>query len=151
MLKSNLLAGLGMFGVAIMMCGCSTLGSLNSANVPAAPAINEAGELYLVEMQTPRGARTQFKGQIQKSPITTIQTALEESGAVENFQDMEITVYRKVPGSGSSLKMPVEYKPANDAVDFRQDYALHHGDRIVIKPKSGGAMGQLLDSLTNSF
>ena len=83
-----------------------------------------------------------FDGYLQNDSATgpvTVQTALEESGAVGRYRNMEITMYRRVSESGRLLKLPVSYVPRSDSVKVEQDYALHPGDRIVIKPVSKGS------------
>ena len=133
-----------------LLSGCSTWSSFGKSDVPVEQLNAPGADLYLVEIHQFRGETIQYKGSINPDPPnpTTVQTALEASGALKQLKNMEINVYRRVPGSPRSLKMPVTFEADRDAVSVEQDYALHKGDRIVVKPANSGAIGGFLESLT---
>lgn len=119
--------------------GCSTLpstisaGGLFSEQSSDAVAAPGSQPLYMVDMQMPFNNSKQFKGTI--APGGTVQSALEESGAVKKFRSMSVSVMRKVEGEYKPLKMACEYDSTIRSVIPETDYALRHGDRIVVTPK----------------
>lgn len=159
--KSSWTYLLSMFGsrfaclsALIVVCGlsgCSTFG-LNTANQMTEIPTN-ATNLYRVEMHANNGEPTIHDGVITAlsdgSPFT-VQSALEDSGAIDRFKRMEINVYRKVEGSSRGLKMPVTYEPGRDAVRVDQDYALHPGDRIIVKPIKQSILSVIQGGLTGN-
>ena len=155
MWKPTLFARLCLCGVvAVSFTGCANLSSLSQSSVPTSDIADmpSADGKYMVEMKTSRGSATRHIGNINSSGSnpTTVQTALEESGAISKFSTMDITVFRRVEGAYTSLKMPVVFEPGRDAVSVEQDYALHSGDRIVIEQKLDGPVTQILNALTRS-
>lgn len=101
--------------------------------------------MYLVDMVPFMGESISHKGQIRNN--MTVQNALEESGALKKFRKMEVQLYRIVQGSGRTLNMPVEMQPGKKLVKFEQDYALHPGDRIVVKPGGGAGLEKVFGAL----
>ena len=141
-----------LLGISLVMTGCSSFGPLSKQQIPSSPVLSANAEAYMVQMLLPSGDTASYKGEIQSggNNPTTIQDALESSGALKKFKNMQITIYRQVQESGRSLKMPIQFEPGNNAVAIEQDYALHHGDRIMIEPTSSGPFDRILDALTGS-
>ena len=133
---------ISLFGLILVVglsSGCSTLSPMGSKPVPANAPIRQ--DIYRVEMYSSHGEPKNFDGYLNSDQATgpvTVQTALEESGAVGRYRNMEITLYRRVSDSGRLLKLPVSFRPRTDSVKVEQDYALQPGDRIVVKPVSKG-------------
>ena len=130
--------------------GCSTFGPMSAdrdlptANSPVG-AENGGYSVYMDGMKN----RDPFHGMVSRdmNNPTTVQMALQQSGAIKNFKGMHIDVVRTVAESGQQLKMPVEYVIREKAVRMEQDYTLHPGDVIMIRAKSSTAMDQMLDSI----
>ncbi len=81
---------------------------LGDRSVPVAAENAAARDTYRVEMS---GA---FKSEALTFPLdgnTTVQTALEQSGAIKRFRHMDVMVYRIVEETGRPLKMFVDYVP----------------------------------------
>jgi hypothetical protein len=74
----------------------------------------------------------------------TVQAALEKSGAIRRYRNMDISILRIVEGTGQPLVLKVSYQPAKKMVSTEQDYALLPGDRVLVEPATG-----LLDRLTS--
>ena len=129
--------------LAGLSTGCSSL-SMNRQSLPTGNADNGAGS-YTVQLHKEFGASKSYTGQIDDS--TTVQKALEDSGATSQFRSMEVDVMRKVAESGRVLKMPVEYQPRSKTVAPEQDYAIHAGDQIVVRPKSNSGFDNIIKTV----
>lgn len=133
---------------ATLATGCSTLpnslsnGFASDSSIP--PAASQSQAQYLVDMQLSYGGSKKFKGDIGQG--ATVQTALEASGATKKFRKMDVAVMRKVEGNFNPLKMSSDYNSSKKRIRPETDYALRHGDRIVITPKSENQLLQLLGS-----
>jgi len=133
--------------ICLMQSGCSTLQPLSNSAPPVAG--QAVAGMYMVNVFPAFGGKeTSFKGQIRGN--MTVQNALEESGAMKMARKADIELFRVVQGSGRTLKMPVEFQKGTSLVKFEQDYALHPGDRLVIRGKAGSGMGKVLDSILSS-
>lgn len=149
----SLLNQVSLFGLILVVglaSGCSSLSLMGKNKVPTNPANNS--DMYRVEMHFHHGDSKTFDGYLNSdSPAgpVTVQTALESSGAVDKYKRMEITLYRRVAETGRMLKMPVVYQPRSDSVKVEQDYALHPGDRIVIKPVARGLFSLVMDGMSD--
>jgi hypothetical protein len=106
-------------------------------------ANNDTTAYYFVEMQKNFGEPKIYKGAITQP--TTVQQALDESGAKKQFSSMTVDVHRKLP-TGGVLKLPVGFKKGKQ-VKYEQDYALHPGDRIVVHPQSNSPFDKFVDSV----
>jgi len=153
MWKLTLLGRVSILGIVLigLSAGCSTLDSIGKKNFPAeTTAMGQ--DVYLVEMHKNGKQPIQYTGRINASSPnpTTVQTALEESGAINKYRSMQITVYRKVAGSAQSLKMPVTFDNGTNAVSVEQDYALHPSDRVVVKHNSSNPFGKVLGAFSGS-
>ena len=123
--------------------GCNLIPKINDQSLPAESAEAGPTAYFYVEMHKNFGEPKVYKGAITKP--TTVQNALDESGAFKQFSGMKIDVYRQLP-DGGALKLPVEFKSGKQ-VKYEQDYALHPNDRIVVRPKSNSPLDKLVDSV----
>ena len=143
------MAALILMGVTLST-GCSTLPSSsngafsNSAQTPVAAGSQPQ---YLVDMQVSYGGSKKFKGNIGHG--TTVQSALEASGATKKFRKMDVSVMRRVEGDFQPLKMSSIYNTSKKRVSPETDYALQHGDRIVITPGSENKLLQAFGTLAD--
>ena len=134
----------------LMGTGCSTL---DTASNSAPPITGETSNvavngMYAVNVFPAFGEKaTSFKAKIRGN--MTVQNALEESGAIKSARNAEIKLHRIVQGTGRIVKMPVEMQTNGRSVSFQHDYALHSGDRLVIRGKTTG-VAKLLDGLFSS-
>ena len=140
--------------VVILAClletGCSTL---DTASNSAPPITGETENVAINGMYAVNvfpafsGEPTSFKAKIRGN--MTVQNALEESGAIKSARNAEIKLHRIVQGTGRIVKMPVEMQTNGSSVSFQHDYALHSGDRLVVRGKTKG-VGKILDGLFSS-
>ncbi len=136
----------------VLSTGCSTLPSSLSANGlfkdgAKSPVATGSQAQYLVDMQMSIGGGKKYRGTINEG--TTVQSALTASGATKKFRKMDVVVMRKVEGIYKPLKMTCDYNSAQKAVRPETDYALQHGDRIVISPKSDNQLLQMLGTFAD--
>jgi hypothetical protein len=127
----------------ILSAGCSALPMVSSAGSIADEAAASAGQ-YQVRMETFGGAKT-YQGTID-GPIT-IQTALERSGAIKKYRNMNVELFRKVEGAYQPLKMPAIYDAGNKMVRPETDYGLLAGDSILVTTQSKNPLGKLMGTL----
>ena len=118
---------------ATVSTGCSTLPFSSAANGIVEDAPLDAGQ-YQLRMESAYGGSKTYKGSID-GPIT-IQTALERSGAIKKFRNMNIDLFRKVEGAYQPLKMSALYDAGEKMVRPETDYGLRAGDSILVSPKS---------------
>ena len=145
------LAALILLGVTLTT-GCSTLPSSLSSNgtfsdSAQAPVASGSQAQYLVDMQFAYGGGKKFKGNIGHG--TTVQTAIEASGAVKKFRKMDVAVMRNIEGDFQPLKMTSNYNSNKRRISSETDYALQHGDRIVITPRAENKLLQAFGTLAD--
>lgn len=129
--------------LALGFTGCAVLPSLTvEGDNPESPAQDGEGR-FIVEKHPWLGKPELYHGVISK-PIT-IQEALNESGAGNMARSAEVDLIRRLP-DGGVLKLPVEFNK-DKQVKFEQDYALHPGDRIVVRAKSESPLDKLVDQV----
>ena len=140
-------SGLGLILLAVSLStGCASM----QLGIPVAPpeqeTVAQSGPMYQLEMKSTMGRTT-----VQRAPIEgamTVQDALESSGALQKYRNMDITLSRIVEGSKQVLRLPVAYDPSEDHVLPEQNYALHPGDTISIGPRTSGSIESMIDSMT---
>ncbi len=98
---------------------------------------------YFVEIHSSFGKPKLYRGQITKP--TTVQAALEISGAFSAMKSMTVDLHRRLP-DGGSLKLPVEFDK-DKQVRIDQDYSLHPHDRIIARAKSSSPLDKLVDQV----
>jgi hypothetical protein len=123
--------------------GCATLAVFDKQAVPAKPESPSAAS-YFVEMHSQFGKPTVYQGEITKP--TTVQEALDASGASDKYASMTIDLYRLLP-DGNHIILPVEFQQKKKQVKYEQDYALHPNDRIIVLPKSSSVMDKFVDQV----
>ena len=132
--------------LAMLSTGCSALPFASSAGAieEVAPA-DAGGGQYQVRMETFSGAKT-YIGTID-GPIT-IQTALERSGSIKKYRNMEVELYRKVEGTFQPLKMAAIYDAGRKQVRPETDYGLRAGDSILVKTKSENPLSKVMENFS---
>ena len=120
--------------------GCATLTSLNRAELPT-PNPSASQGSFTVSMETDFGGAKTYTGSIDDS--MTISRALEISGAAKKYRVPEITILRRVEESGRGLRMDVDYDTKNKRIKPEQNYAIHPGDRIVVRAKKTSPLGSI--------
>ena len=126
----------------LMASGCASINPLGGKKVPVTE--NSAGQ-YQVAMESGIGTTKTFTGKIEGDLL--VSDALEKSGATRKYRAMDIEVLRIVKsenGVPHPLRMQVAYGGPRKGVLPQQDYALHDGDRILVKKGSGGGISQML-------
>jgi hypothetical protein len=114
----------------VLVCGatvgCASLGSgLQQATPPVA--------LGTYTVQTVGGM---FGNKTKNYPLReglTVQTVLEESGQLSLNRNFEIDILRKTDVEMGVVKLPVQFDAGKHRVKFETDYAIHPGDRVVIR------------------
>lgn len=154
MLNSNLMtpiARLSFLGLVcatcMMLTGCSSLDSLASKKVPVVENSVQSGQ-YRVEMHSSLGKAKPYVGTIAGD--MTVQDALESSGAIKKYRAMDIEVLRVVDTQDSGprgLRMKVNFESRYRSVMPEQNYSLHNGDRIVIKPLNKNPLSKVVGML----
>jgi hypothetical protein len=96
-------------------------------------------------MQMSYGGSKKYKGNIGQG--ATVQSAIEASGATKKFRKMDVAVMRKVEGDYKPLRMSSDYNATKKKIRPETDYALQHGDRIVITPKSENQLLKMFGTL----
>ena len=119
--------------ILVASTGCSMFTSKTTSD-PVAPTTTGANAPYTVEMHLNFSKPQYFHGQLGEN--TTVQSALEESGAIDKYRDMTIHLVRRVPEKSTTLRLPITFNLNRDKVEDQTDYQLHMGDRIVIMPKN---------------
>jgi hypothetical protein len=126
------------------LSGCSTLSNLNGPS--QTPIAAPSAGTYQVELSGGFSKESVYKGTLD-GPIT-VQTALERSGAIKKFRDMDVTILRVVEESGRGLRMPIEYLPGKKWVSPENDYAILPNDRILVESVSNNLIDIVVDSVT---
>lgn len=96
---------------------------------------SDPAKKYTVEMGNMMSRPTIYEGKFEEN--MTVQTALEKSGAIRRYRNMDVAIERTVEETGQPLRMVVQFWPAKRSVAPEQDYALIPGDRIVVEQASG--------------
>jgi uncharacterized protein YceK len=122
------------------LTGCAAI-SLTTDTGNASPAATESAQ-YQVRLQSNFGKSPTYLGDID-GPVT-IQDALELSGAIKKYRDMEVDLYRKLDGSYQPLKMSAIYDAGKKTVRPETNYGLRPGDSILVKTKSQNPLGKVL-------
>ena len=133
---------LGLLGWTVASSGCASLPTLGSKSVPTSNK-NSVGQ-YRVEMSGGFGGASVYDGTLDGPH--TVQTALEQSGAIKKYRNMNVTIWRVVEETGQPLKMATRYEPRKKAITPDQDYALMPGDRIVVEMTSNSLIDKMVDS-----
>jgi hypothetical protein len=123
-----------LFGtILVLACsaslGCASLGSGVQTSTPPVA-------LGTYTVQTVGGM---FGNKTKNYPLhegVTAQTVLEESGQLSTNRNFEIDILRKTNSDMGVVKMPVQFDAGKHRVKFETDYAIHPGDRVVIRPLS---------------
>jgi len=105
------------------------------------------GPSYTVEYHPHK--RRGWQKKFPMSGPTYVTGALEQAGAMKKLGDMNVSVIRNVEGSNRTVAMAVTRK--GRGVSPNTDYALHDGDRIVIKEDVSSPVDKLLDFLPASY
>ncbi len=129
--------------LAMLSTGCSALPLASTAGTIGDVAPVDSGQ-YQVKMETFGGSKM-YQGTID-GPIT-IQTALERSGALKKYRNMEVELFRQVEGAYQPLKMPAIYDAGKKMVRPETDYGLRNGDSILVRTKSQNPFGKVMGTL----
>ena len=130
-------------GLFSSLSGCSTLSGLNDSSQN--PIAASSAGTYQVEFSGGFAKSSVYQGTLDEPH--TVQTALERSGAIKKFRDMDITVLRIVEETGRGLKMPIRYDAGKKSVSPEQDYALFPNDRILVESVSNSMLDKMVDSV----
>ncbi len=116
---------------ALGSCGCTAMLADRKADLPLDGRTTK--DSYTIQIDSVYTADELKVGELKEG--LTIQGALDEYGLTKQYRTAEITLLRPVPEKGQVIKMACEFQPGEPLIKFEQDYALHAGDRILIRPK----------------
>lgn len=133
---------LSLITLCVIAQGCTAVKNGSESDFAAEPMETSAMPGYAVRMEFNVGQPKIHRGHLT-SPMT-IQDVLEECGAIRKYRNMQIDILRKIPESGRTIKMAVDYDAGKKSVMVEQNYAIHNGDRISIKPMDSSPLDQLL-------
>jgi hypothetical protein len=127
--------------------GCSTLMPRGSATPDVAAAAPQ--DTVQVVLKSTRGKTK--KSELQLTEGMSVQTALEKTGAIRKFTDMDIKVYRVTPLSkGAVVPLQAEYDPSKNRVPILNDMALHPGDMVLVEEKDVSQLELAIAALTGN-
>ena len=136
--------------------GCSSLPSgaglplLGAAKKNEAPAEASPQTMCTVEMH---GSSKRPKAvQIPITPNTRVQDVLVASKAAKRYSAPDVVLVRQVQGgSDRSVKLACRYDRKENRIAWDSDYAVHPGDRIMVREDKSNPMGSMLNSVTGPF
>ena len=114
----------------VLATGCSTLSGDKSADPADLAQEPVPAGSYVVEFQSHGQKPTVKNFALVGSP--TIQDALEQSGALKKFSNLDIVLVRTVPGTQKRHKMKIDFDPKYDTVPPQGNYALRPNDHLII-------------------
>lgn len=126
--------------------GCSFFAAV-PPNLPQLAKRGADGPSYTVEYHPHK--RRGWQKKFPMSGPTYVSGALEQARAMGKLGKGNVTVIRHVRGSNRTVAMAVTKKGRN--VSPNTDYALHDGDRIVIKEDLSSPVDHLLGLLPTSY
>ncbi len=135
-----------LFVVCLITAGC-TLNRNNIADDFSVEHEAAQGE-YQVRMEFNLSEPQMHRGTIQQ-PMT-VQDVLVESKAIKKYRNMEISILRQLPDKPRPIRMDVDFQASQRKVVDAQNYAIHPGDRILIRPKDDTLIGNLLNKAMGS-
>ena len=137
-----LFVGCGMF------TGCATLPANHTADLSQAVKTdaNVRGEV-VVQLKDDKGSRY-LKAPLRGNMV--VQDALTGSGALNEFNRMDVVVVRTLP-SGEKLRMPVTVDPGSRAVNSATDYSLYPGDVVEVTEDPRTLLDRVIDSALSSL
>ena len=143
-ISSTVFASLGL-SLFLLSSGCTLYNPTKTSMGEQAIPVSKTANQYAVHMKDWRGDAKVYRGVFEES--ITVDDALVAAGAKRKYRSMEIDVMRRDPKSGRMIKLAADYDTRKKRIKFEQDYAVHPGDQIVVRPKSGGAMEKLVHSV----
>jgi hypothetical protein len=136
---------------AVCFSGCSSFMNVMAPPV-AATAVAEdqsAAQTVLVTLK-PKNGRIKQKT-IPYTEGMSVQTALEQSGAIRKFTDMDIKVYRVTPLSkGQAVPLQSDYDPSKNRVPVLNDLALHPGDKVLLEENNNSQLDIMIANITGN-
>lgn len=125
--------GLLLAGGLLFSSGCATVPKGDSMSSPPMETSLRGDDLYGVEIHPPMGEKIRWTGKATEG--LTVQQALEASGALKKVRVPTIDLVRKVEGQPLPLRMQSEFDTKTRRVSYQEDYAIHPGDRLIVRPK----------------
>jgi len=154
MRRSIAVCGLSLLA-AVSFSGCtSMIGGLlphhdDALKVAAAGDAAESLGTVQVVLKTENDKTKQYT--LPLTPQMSLQNALEQTGAIRKFKDMEIKVYRVTPQSkGQVVPLQAEYDAAKNCVPVLHDMALHDGDKVLLQEVDESQIELMLQRLTGN-
>lgn len=132
--------------VGVLICiqsGCASLTPFGNNEIPLTEA--EPTDQCTVRV-TPKFGQTRVETE-NLNDQTTIQTVLESTGAIADFRNMEVNIFRPITARGEVLRLPVKYDVSQNHVRQECNYAIHPGDTITVRPKSNSGLDKFVKSV----
>ncbi len=102
---------------------------------------------YTVELRNAYGARSRVR--LPLHPGLCVQDALRLSKALEQFDYMQVKLKRPTKDPRRFLPLDVPFDANYRRIEPLNDYALHHGDYIIVTQTSGADLSELVEGATN--
>ncbi len=98
---------------------------------------------FTVEIRNAYGARSRIRLPLQSG--ICVQDALRASKVIEQFDNMKIKLKRPTKDPRRFLPLDVQFDAEYRQVDPLNDYALHHGDYIIVTQAAGPDIAELVE------
>lgn len=132
--------------LGIVICfqsGCASLSPFGNNQIPLTE--EQSTEQCTVRI-TSKFGQTRVET-MQLGDQMTIQTVLESTGAIADFRNMEVNIFRTVNANGEMLRLPVKYDVSLNHAVQECNYAIHPGDVITIRPKSNTSFDKFVKTV----
>ena len=98
---------------------------------------------FTVEVRNAYGARSRMRLPLQSG--LCVEDALRLSKVTEQFDNMDIKLKRPTKDPRRFLPLDVKFDAEYRRVDPLNDYALHHGDYLVVTQSAGPDISELMN------
>lgn len=138
--------------VSLLACGCvGALPMLDPVQMfEPEPQLGPDAPQVSVEMRPLSGSK-ETKA-VALADGDSIEAALQRSGAIRRFRQMEIQLYRANGQTGSVVHpLRVEFDAGARRIPAQYDYALQKGDRLVVSEKHSSPFDDLVTGILGPF
>lgn len=129
-----------LLSLAVYLSGCTTI---NHTAVPTAQ--RESLGTYQLQIPGMLGGNRVKTYSVEEG--MTAQTVLDSSGLTARYHDFEVDIHRRIEGGPGMIKLPVHFDTDKNRIAYESDYAIHAGDRVVIRPRTFTAFEQVAKML----
>lgn len=145
---------LGLAGSCLIAAGCQSLVLETATRDPGlekALTAQPPEHLGTLSVEYYPVGGTAERAHYELKQVTYIQSALEQTGALDRFRREKIYLYRKPSGQSLYTKLSVPMEAGKGRVPPSSDYALRDGDRLVIVEDPSDVFDDLIGNLNSGF